>query len=190
MKYYRERTPAKKQEFDGVLQNCNHGHWQRMMMLLDLTKVFYEAHKLCSHQDAPLSCCVLIVQGIKNAVDCVINGDDGKFDQILGLGSAKVISDVLDCCFFLMDGAKPTGCKVGLIDEYHIWCFLMDPFNYEWCITFVIDGNMIRTYTKNMIAHFVLADGTRRNESIRNNLLSEFEVRSACACYLLFSFTF
>jgi hypothetical protein len=42
-----------------------------------------------------------------------------------------------------MDGAKPRGSKVGLIDEYHIWCFLMDPFNYEWRITYVIDGNMI-----------------------------------------------
>ena len=49
---------------------------------------------------------------------------------------------MIDCCFN-MDGAKPPGRKVGLIDEYHIWCFLMDPFNYEWRITFTIDGNMI-----------------------------------------------
>ena len=59
--------------------------------------------------------------------------------------------------------------------------FLMDPFNYEWRITFTIDGNMIRTNAKNMIAHFVPADGTRRNESVRNNLLSEFEVSSVHA---------
>ncbi len=149
-------------------------------MLLDLMKVFYEPHKLCSHQDAPLSCYVLIVQGIKNAVDHVINGDNGKFDWSLGLGSAKEIKDVIDCCFN-MDGAKPSGRKVWLIDEYHIWCFLMDPFTYEWHITFTIDGNMIQTYAKNMIAHFVPADGTRRNESVCNNLLSEFKVSSARA---------
>jgi hypothetical protein len=118
MNYYRERTPATKQELDTVLQNCNHGRWQRMMMLIDLTKVFYEAHKLCSCH-APLSCYVLIVQGIKNAVDCVIKGDDGKLDWIPGLGPAKVIGNVIDCCFN-MDGAKPPGRKVGLIDEYHI----------------------------------------------------------------------
>jgi hypothetical protein len=144
MKYYRERTPAKNQELDGVLHNCNHRHWQCMMMLIDLRKVFYEAHKLCSRQNAPLSCYVLIVQGIKNAVDRVTNGDNGKFDRIFGPGSAKVISDVIGCRFN-MDSLKPTGCKVGLIDEYHIWCFLMNPSNYEWCITFVIDGNMIQT---------------------------------------------
>jgi hypothetical protein len=97
-------------------------------MLLDLTKVFYDVHKLCSHQDAPLSCYVLIVQGIKNAVDPVIKGDNGKFYWILRAGSAKEISDVIDCCFN-MDGTKPPCRRVGLIDEYHIRCFLMDPFN-------------------------------------------------------------
>ncbi len=53
-------------------------------------------------------------------MDHVINRDIGKFDWIFGPGSAKVISDVIGCCFIM-----PTGCKVGLIDEYHIWCFLM-----------------------------------------------------------------
>ncbi len=126
----------------------------------------------------------MIVQGIKNAVDPVINGDNGKFDQILGPGSAKKIKDVIDCCFN-MDGAKPPGRKVGLIDKYHIWCFLMDPFNYEWRIIFTIDGNMIQLYAKNMIAQFVPADGTRRKESFCNDLLSEFEVSGEqCMCYL------
>jgi hypothetical protein len=121
-KYYGERTSAKKQELDTILQNCSHGHWQRMLMLIDLTKVFFDVHKLCSHQDAPLSCYILIVQGIKNTVDQIINGEDGKFDWVLGPGSAKEIADVIDCRFN-MDGAKPPGSMVGLIHEYHIWCF-------------------------------------------------------------------
>jgi hypothetical protein len=61
--------------------------------------------------------------------------DNGKFDQILSLGSAKEISDVIDC-HFNMNIAKPTDRKVGIIDEYHIWCFAMDSFNYEWCKNF------------------------------------------------------
>jgi hypothetical protein len=74
-------------------------------------------------------------------VEHVIKGDDGKFDRILGPGSAEVISNVIDCCYN-MDGVKPPGRKVGIIDEYQIWCFLMDLFNYKWRITFVIDRNM------------------------------------------------
>ncbi len=111
-------------------------------MLINLAKVFYNAHRLCSRNDAPLISYVLIVQGIKNAVDRIIEGEDGKFDRILGPGSADTISYVIDSRFNL-DGAKPRGSKVGLIDEYHIWCFLMDPCNYEWRIAYVIDRNMI-----------------------------------------------
>jgi hypothetical protein len=52
----------------------------------------------------------------------------------------------------------------------------MNPFNYEWCITFVIDGNMIQTFAKNMIARFVPADGMRKTEYVPKDLLSEFEL--------------
>jgi hypothetical protein len=62
----------------------------------------------------------------------------------------------------------------------------MDPFNYEWRITYVIDGNMIRTFAKNMIAHFIPADGTRRTETVRSDLLSEFEVRFSLIAIALF----
>jgi hypothetical protein len=153
-----------------------------MLMLIDLAKVFYDAHRLCSRNDTPLSSYVLIVQGIKNAVDH-IKGEDGKFGQILSPGSADVISDVIDCCFN-MDGAKSCGSKVGLIDEYHIWCFLMDPFNYQWRITYVIDGNMIQIFAKNMIAHFIPADGARRTETVHSDLLAKFEVRISLAIAL------
>ena len=122
----------------------------------------------------------MIVKAIKNTVDRIINGDDGKFDRVLGTGSAKEIADVIDCCFN-MDGTTPPGSKVGLIDEYHIWSFLMVPFSYEWRITFILDGALIQKCAKNMIDHFVPADGTRKNDIVRNDLLSEFEVRSALA---------
>jgi hypothetical protein len=66
----------------------------------------------------------------------------------------------------------------------------MDPFHYEWPITYAIDGNMIQTFAKNMIAHFVLADEMRRIETICSDLLSEFEVRSSHAIDLFQIYTF
>ena len=45
---------------------------------------FSDAHRLCSRNDAPLRSYVLIVQAIKNAVDCIIKGEDGKLNWILG----------------------------------------------------------------------------------------------------------
>ncbi len=49
----------------------------------------------------------------------IIKGEDGKFHWILGPGSAEVITNVIDCQYNI-DGAKPPGSKVGIIDEYHI----------------------------------------------------------------------
>jgi hypothetical protein len=40
IKYYMERSSLRKQELDGILQNCNHGCWQRMLMLINSAKVF------------------------------------------------------------------------------------------------------------------------------------------------------
>ncbi len=80
---------------------------------------------------------------ISNHLSFLGSKEEGIYSfWFLGPGLAKKIKDMIDCCFN-MDGAKPPGRKVGLIDEYHIWCFLMNPFNYEWRITFTIDGNMI-----------------------------------------------
>jgi len=132
-----------------------------MQTILELTKILHDVHKLCCHQNGPLSCFVLIVQiwAIKNAVD-----EDGKFEQIFGQGAAKVITDVIDC-WLNMDGKKPLGRKVALLDRYHVWCFLMNPFNYEWRITFIMDGKLIWDLAMEMIAQFVPKDGTKRIES-------------------------
>jgi hypothetical protein len=76
-----------------------------------------------------------------------------------------------------MDGKKRPGCKVALLDRYHLWCFCMDPFNYEWCITFIMDDKHIWDLATEMIAPLVLKDGTKGIESFQRDLMSEFEVR-------------
>ena len=88
-----------------------------MQMILKLSKIQHDAHKLCCRQDAPLSFFVLIVQAIKNAVDGLLIADNGTFGQIFGPGAVgKVMSDILDCRFSI-DDKKPPGCKVALLES-------------------------------------------------------------------------
>ena len=107
-----------------------------------------------------MSCFVLIVQAIKNAVDQMPVADNGKFERVFGPGAARVID-----CRFNMDGKKPPGCKVALLDRYHLWCVLMDPFNNEWHITFIVNDKLIWDLDTEMTAHFVPKDGTKGIES-------------------------
>ena len=89
------------------------------------------------------------------------------------LGAAQQIWDVL-AVRFNMNGKKPAGRKVGMLDELHLWCLMMDPFAGDWRGVFIFDGN-IRQLAKNMIAQFILDDEDGFVQ-LRVDLLEEFEV--------------
>ena len=50
------------------------------------------------------------------------------FDSILGAGAKQECIDSVSCRFNLDDGLSPEGRKVGLLDQFQIWTFLLDPF--------------------------------------------------------------
>ena len=79
--------------------------------------------------------------------------EDGKYDPILGEGSAQ---EVLNCIGvrFNMDGSPIPNQKVDLLDKHHQWCYFLDPFNHLWRSTFKIEGTL-RVHTREMIAHFL-----------------------------------
>ena len=71
--------------------------------------------------------------------------EDEKFDNILGSGAGAKIKSILAVRFNL-DGTKPKSDggnarqKVGILDEYQIWCSLVDPYLgilksvYQWSL--------------------------------------------------------
>ncbi len=119
-KYYREHSNARKQALDAILQNCNHGCWQRMLVLIDFCKGF----SWCSQAMLSSRCSIDLLyfdcSGHQERCGSYHQGRGWKVSWILGPGSAEVITNVIDYQFNI-DGAKPPGSKVGIIDEYHIW---------------------------------------------------------------------
>lgn len=75
---------------------------------------------------------------------------------MLGEGAAQQIGAILKMRFNL-NGQSPPGRKVGMLDEVHLWCLLMDPFSGDWCQKFNIQRN-IRYIAERMIAFFVPSD--------------------------------
>ena len=175
IKFYNERGTKEKNDIDGVLGRCNHQCWLRMETLCTLSKHFLRVHHLCSRSDFPLSCYVLLVQALRNSINKAITAHDGKFDRVLGPGSAREIADMIRIRFN-MDGYNPPGRKVGLLDCHHIWCFLCDPFNHDWRSKFIIKGNL-KVHVTEMINHFIPldADGT---STTRHKLHKDFKVRT------------
>ena len=172
--YKRSRTKKGKETIDKFFDMCNHQHWLRMEVVLSVTKCFRDAHKLCSGEKTPLSCYVLVVQALKNEVWARL--DDEEFDLVLGDGAAQQVKDMLRPRFN-MDGSEPDGTqKVGLLDKFHLWCFIVDPFSCEWRATFFMEGAQgRRVIFKEMIEHFVGVGVTH------DSLLEELEV-----CYIIY----
>ena len=171
--YYNTRTAMGKEEIDTLFCRCRLMIWQSMDMLLSFSEPLVEAHKLLSRRDTNLSAYMLVVQAIRNGFNAAIHADDGLFDRVLGFGSSKEVADIVRP-WFNMDGTSPAGSIVGLIDKYHIWCYLVDPFAGEWRDTMMIHG-LIASYVTGMLEHFVplTADGSC---TMRDMVRQEFEV--------------
>ena len=76
---------------------------------------------------------------------------------------------------FNVNGEDPSRRKVGLVDEYQIWAFMVDPFNYYWWSTFNIEGDFALN-VKNTINHFPPLD-KNSSSSTHTKVTKEFLVR-------------
>ena len=173
-KDYIASHPAKtKQQYERLIHCINFFSWNEMEMLLTITGPLMEAHLLIARRDNPLSSWVLIVQALWNGIEEALNVGDGLFNHVLGVGSAKEVMDMIGPRFN-MDGAKPAGQKVGLLDQYHIWAMIIDPFFCEWRNRIKITGSL-PAHVDAMIKFFVNldADGCDRT---RRKVKQDYEV--------------
>ena len=173
LSYYESRTPKQRKEIDMLLRKSNFFIFRSMDVLLNFSEHFVFAHKICSGKATPLAAYPLVVQALRNGLNKAISEDDCMFDKVLGAGSAKEVADMLRGRFN-MDGKPPPGQKVGLLDEHHIWCYLVHPHAGEFRARFAIGGN-VRTIAKNMISFYIPKDEDGK-ETARDAMLEEFEV--------------
>ena len=180
--YLRTRTPNARNEIEQLLRRCNVFLWGMMDLVIAFTRNFKEAHLICARRDNPLSSWYLIVQALRNGLNDNIGADDGLFDRILGHGSSREVANIMRPRFN-MNGADPAGSIVGLLDEFHLWALLIDPFGWEWRGTLALAGS-IPTLVNNMIEHFVSLDddGT---DGMRRIVKHDYEVCISCY-YLLY----
>ena len=173
-KYYQERTSTVKAKLDDVLATCRDPVlWQRMDMITNnITGPLKRVHQIVCRADVPLSAYVLLIQALKNELNKGLHhGDPGDFDSMLGDGSAQEIADMVRVRFN-MNGSHPGGAKVGLLDRYHWWCFIVDPNNAA--LRNKIHVKDFALYVREMIEKYIPLDDdgkdTKRKE-VKNDFL-------------------
>ena len=98
-----------------------------------------------------MSAYVLIVQALRNALNAIVTNVD--WDELFGDGALDELV-ALNSIRFNLDGKKPCGTtKVGLLDEYHLWCFLADPFSRNFTHSLYIEHEAV--VERNMIVFFL-----------------------------------
>ena len=127
-KIVKSRQKKERDDVTKLMRECNFERWERFKTVILLTKHFSVAHLICSREKIPLSCFSLVVKALQNSIVRVVEGDN--FDLNFGEGTGKKVMDVLGVRFNL-DGGPVPGRKVGLLDEFHIWCFMVDPYSNE-----------------------------------------------------------
>ena len=134
---------------------------------------FKIVHALCSREDFPLSCYVLLAQALRNDINKGLRADNGRFDKVLGAESSKEVADMIRERFN-MDGKDTDGRKVGLLDRHHLMCFLVDPFSYEWRSKFLLQTNRAELVNE-MINKYVPLDADGSSTS-REIVMKDFQV--------------
>ena len=175
-KFYEERSKKKKDELKLVLHQLkDESVWAKFeMMTSRMTIHFKKVQKACSRNDLPLSVFVLLVQALKNDL---IRGMDDEFDEVLGQGAADEVMDMIEDRFN-MDGMDPSGRKVGLLDETHLMCFIVDPYSRFWRSTFKL-GTHMGLLVKKMIEIYVPKDKDGTSKT-RERVKKEFMVSTNC----------
>ena len=174
--YYQERTTAVKENLDDVLARCRDpSRWQRMdLVTSQITGPLRKVHQIVCRADVPLSAYPPLIQALKNELNKGLNhGNPGHFDRLLGDGSAQEIADMVRVRFN-MDGSHPGGAKVGLLDRYHWWCFIVDPNNAQ--LRNKLQVKDLACYVREMIEWYVPLDDDGKS-TMRKEVKNDFLVR-------------
>ena len=130
MQYYNTRNKKRQEKLDAALRLVSRDFWAKLHVLIQLFQVIEHGTKLVSSEKFPLSAYYPLVVAMRNEIHQVMKNSSGtqSFDSLFAVPGAKEsIFDSIDVRFNFA-GVQPNGRKVGLLDKYHVWAYIVDPF--------------------------------------------------------------
>jgi hypothetical protein len=127
--YYESRTASHKRDIEEVLQVLSTGFWKMVDFAIDLFDILKTTIMHLSSERMPMSAYLPLVRAMKNELESILQSYGRVWiDEAFGDGCFEAIEEVIRVRFN-MNGCRPMGTtRVGLLDKYQIWCFIVDPF--------------------------------------------------------------
>ena len=177
--YYESRSRKQKKEIDTVFEGCDRVFYAQAKRAHALFSAYKHAHMLASSRNTPMSAYLPTVVALRNSLNQVLssglNEEMSTFNHVMGNGADAEVASI-NRVRFNMDGKDPTGGKVGLLDQYHIWCFLVDPYSRNLTPTIFIE-NKAAHITAMVNFYLPLPEDTEQNKVAIRKIK---DIRRAC----------
>jgi hypothetical protein len=173
-KFYNIQTPSQQKFMDAVMgRMASNQFWDRLQKAMNWFNVFKNATQIVCAMDVPISVYFPVCLATRNGLNAILEAEDGggTFVEILGECAEDECAKIVRSRFNL-NGRDPEGRKGGLLEEWHIWAFLVDPFARDLQPEPFIEGG-VYSFVKSMVKHFV-PGSTERDELKRKRLQMDF----------------
>jgi len=174
--YYLSRPADRRNKIDAALNIPSHKFWQKVDVAIDWFEKINYATKLVSSEKFPMSAYFPLVRALRNEFDEILQdrGTDGvcKFDSVFGAGCCTELADFIKSRFN-MDGDGTSTRKVGLLDRYQIWAYLVDPYKDKLPKQLAIEPSVVEQ-VNSMLDFFVRSDNQDFQLDVRQKYMEYY----------------
>ena len=130
--YYIGSNASRKASIDKQLELATSKYFERLVIAINWFEAFEEGYSIVSSNDTPMSAYLPTVQAIRNQLNKALKNEGGRnYETLFSKESLVEIASFIRVRFN-MDGSAPEGTRrVGLLDPYQIWAYMVDPYRNE-----------------------------------------------------------
>jgi len=171
--YYESHDASRRNKIDATLNIPNHNFWLKVDLAIKWFNHIHYASKLVSSNSFPMSAYLPTVIALHNGLRDVLQGPTGMFDSIFGAGSVEHLSNEVLYKRFNMSGATIDSRRVGLLDPYQVWSFIVDPYKDELPRHVAIEPSLVQQ-VNGMLDFFLKNTDANVKKEIRKEFMEFF----------------
>jgi hypothetical protein len=131
---------------DAMLMKFTRNAFDRIDLAAKVFEPFKYAVHVVSSEQLPISAYFPLIVALRTALSAHVR--DAAFDAIFGAGAGAEVEEALKLRFN-MDGKKPAGVNLAVLDPYHLFACFCDPFSRQLGLGWdeYIDGGVTAVIT-------------------------------------------
>jgi hypothetical protein len=185
-KYMRSRDVARRRTIQAALDVMIPTFWRSAEFLEKLFGVLKHAVTMVSSETTPMSAYLPICFAVEAELNAAVAevGETEDYELLFGQGSFQELKNCMATRINL-DGKPRPGQKMELLDQYQLWCYLVDPFRMYFPLE-MKDGDPPVAHFNKALDFYVKE--TEENKDDRLKISMDFQEIAAMTGKYVFKF--